>query len=308
MCRFNLLFIEGNRSEALMKEQGYSKMQYERKGYHAYAKGMCNCGSFVGSLTERKGMSYEEAIALGKKEKLLRLYQIRSIMKQPNYQKQKEEFQKKQTDYCMELEVFSKPIQEYEMLRTSELEARYNGQELSEHMEILYQEIGKMLKDLDEQPDYALKREEYHRFIEENGLMNQTTCYYLTRQEYEKKFTGSIPLAKLFQDAGIRLEEKNETPEQRIIIMDDVEVEEESFVIDEKITRTEQATDRNNRREYQEYQQLFHQLLCKKQSFFFTTVWSEPKLLKEVKSLTFDSLTIDDLAFLDFDEMILIHP
>ncbi|MDD3174458.1 MAG: hypothetical protein PHF63_12510 [Herbinix sp.] len=64
MCRFNFIMIKDESAEELLKHEEYEKFYDDLCGYRAYQKGYCNCGSFVGSLIDKKGMKYSDAIAM----------------------------------------------------------------------------------------------------------------------------------------------------------------------------------------------------------------------------------------------------
>ncbi|MDD3174459.1 MAG: hypothetical protein PHF63_12515 [Herbinix sp.] len=84
------------------------------------------------------------------------------------------------------------------------------------------------------------------------------------------------------------------------------ELPNESSVIGEVIARTEKETYVKNLAEYNSYYKLFCDIIKYVPSFIFCTIWSEPNELKNVKTIGINSLLIDDLAFLDYDEMICI--
>ena len=83
--------------------------------------------------------------------------------------------------------------------------------------------------------------------------------------------------------------------------------EPESYVIDSVISRTEKNNYNNYRDEFAEYVSLFHELLNEVPDIIFATIWSEPENMKLVKTVTLDSLRIEDLVYLNYNEMIRIH-
>lgn len=305
MCRFNLILINDNNAEEFLIKDGYGKFNNDLIGYRVYQKGYCNCGSFVGSLIEKKGMKYQDAIESCNTEKLDRLYKIRSLMLQPGYKERKEEFQQKQTKLCEELQTFHEHINNYEITQSDILQGKYNGQELIKQMGELYKEIGSMKSILENQPEYKEKHEAYMNFMQENEIMNASTSYFLTKEESDSFHANSVPLSELFQ----REKEPEEEDEEIIEMLDEsFEMIDESFslIIDEAIEKAENANFTKNIEEYNSYYKLFTDLLTYVPSFTFTTIWSEPKELKLIKTVDINSLIIDDLAFLDFDEMVFI--
>lgn len=312
MCRFNLILVEesiaeskaGSKAEEYLQSQEYIKIYDNLNGYRAYGKGCCNCGSFVGSLIDKKGRNYEEAITERKNEKLERLYQIRALMNQPDYKEKKEAFIRKRDKTSDELSVFFNAIGEYEEKRTNDIHEQYEGEELSNRMTELYEEVGKLLSSMEEQPKYREKSEEYREFLDDNTLMHESVIYYLTETEErtaeeegkKKVWENKIRLADIL---GPEIIKEMDEP-------DIIESVKESLVIDKVIDRAEKDTFQSNMEEYQSYYELFRGLLKNVRTFLFSTIWSEPGELRNIKNVSLKSVKIDDLAFLEFNETICI--
>lgn len=299
MCRFNFILIEDESAECteeLLKREEYQKVYDNLCGYRAYQKGYCNCDSFVGSLYSKKGMNYQDTLATCRKEKLERLYQLKNIMSQPGYMERKAKFLQIRLELNNELSTFSEPIIDYEIQRTNSIQNEYSGEAVNNQMEKLYKEISNMLMSLETQPDYVKKREDYADFLCENELLNESASYCLTQEEENDLYSHSIPLSELF---GIKENLKSEETEV-------IELPNESSVIDEVIARTENDTFAKYRDEYESYFKLFSEIIKYVPSFMLCTIWNEPNELKTVKTVGIDSLIIDDLAFLKYDEMICI--
>lgn len=297
MCRFNLIMIKDDSAEETLKQEDYLKSYDNLYGYRAYQKGCCNCGSFVGSLTDNKGMEYNEVLALRKQEKIERLYQIKNVMNQPGYEAEKENFLQRRIKLSDELGAHSEYIGDYERKQTEIIQKLYSGDELNTQMEKLYREIGSLFAAQENQPEFQKKREEYNNFLQENEWMNESFCYFLSEEEEKEAFDPGIPLSELL---GIKEELNSE--EVKIISL-----EKESSVIDEVIAKAEKDTFTDNLDEFNTYYGLFLDLLKEVDSFRFATIWSEPNELKNVRTVGIDHLIIDDLAFLEFDEMIEIQ-
>ncbi len=303
MCRFNLILLHDELGEKLLKSEGYDVFYENLSGLKVYRTGAggCNCGSFVGSMIEKKGMSYESALSALKKEKLEQLYRIRELLHQPDYQKRKERFEQQRDLLLKELQPYQDQMFDYEMKQMEELEANYEGEELQKKREELYMNLGNMLKGIGLESEYVLHQNAYHSFLQENSIMNESTTYYLTREEEEKSRDIGIPLAELL---GLELGEAIENPDLESFQFEEMEMQ--SRVIDEVILNEEKDTCQNHKKEYEEYIQLFQQLLEYIPSFKFATIWSDTKNLKNVKTVEIGTVRIDDLAFLDFDEMVTI--
>ena len=302
MCRFNLILLHDELGEKLLKSEGYDLLYENLWGLKAYRTGAggCNCGSFVGSMIEKRGMSYESALSALKKEKLEQLYRIRELLYQPDYQERKERFEQQRDLLLKKLQPYQDQMFDYEMKQMEELEANYEGDELQKKREELYTDLGNMLKGIGVESEYKLHQNAYHSFLQENSIMNESTTYYLTREEEEKARDIGLPLAELL---GLELEVAMDSPQELESFQ---EMEIQSRVIDEVISKEEKDTSQNHRKEYEEYIQLFQQLLEYIPSFKFATIWSDTKKLKNVKTVEIGSARIDDLAFLDFDEMVTI--
>lgn len=300
MCRFNLIIVEDNTAKDFLESEGYQLFFHNLPGYQVYQKGYCNCGSFIGSLIEKKGMNYSDAITKIREEKLDLLYRIKELMHEAGYQERKDEFLQKQSVFIEKLQDFSEYIYEYERIRSDEIQKGKEDSNINVSMEQLYNEIGNMFSELELQPDYQIVREAYMDFMNENDIMKESTRYYLTKEDQEKAFSPGIPLSELID---LR-EELNEDLEEEGA--EQIEIKLESSVIDEVIERTENETNFEHLTEYHSYHKLFSDLLEHVTSFRFTTIWCQPGELKEIKTIHLDSLIIDDLAFLNFDEMISI--
>lgn len=302
MCRFNLILFHDELGEKLLKSEGYNVFYENLSGLKAYRAGYCNCSSFVGSMIEKRGMSYESARSALKKERLEQLYRIRELLHQPDYQERKERFEQQRDLLLKELQPYQDQMFDYEMKQMEELEANYEGDELQKKREELYTNLGNMIKGIGVQADYELHQKAYHSFLQENNIMNEATTYYLTKEEEEKARDIGLPLPELL---GLEREEELENQEE-IYSFPFAELEMQSRVIDEVILKEEEDTCQNHREEYEEYIQLFKLLLEYIPSFKFATIWSDTKKLKNVKTVEIGSVQIDDLAFLDFDEMVTI--
>lgn len=296
MCRFNYIMIKDEIAEELLKQEEYYKVYDDLCGYRAYRKGYCNCDSFVGSLIDRKGMKYSDAIETCRKEKLERLYQVRNIMNQPGYKERKERYLQIRMKLTDELNSFSEYITAYEMQQTDLIQKEYSGEAFNNQMKKLYKNINSMITSLETQPDYLKKREAYADFLHENEVLEESTRYYLTKEEEDNLYSHSIPLSEL-----LGLEDK-----LKLEKIEKIELPDESCVIDKVIARTEKDKFEQNLVEYNSYHKLFSDIIKYVPSFMFCTIWSEPNDLKNVKTVGIDSLLIDDLAFMDYDEMLCI--
>ncbi len=310
MCRFNLVLIRDEIAESIMQKESFNKWYDDLLGSMACQKSYCNCDSFVGSLCDKKELGYSKAIEMCKKEKLEKLYQIRELMKSPGYVEEREKFKLNHMEWIKQMEVFTKHIAEFEIKHMEELQRNYSGEELNKNIEMLYQKLDDMRKEVEANAEYRSKQEAYYKFHQENEIMNSSQGYFLTQEEEKSAFNPGIPLSELLGYKRLESEkleyDELEYEELEYEVMDTVKVEIESHVIDEVITREENNTYAKNSNEFMYYHQLFSILLEQIPSLMFATIWSEPNELKTIMTVDIKSLKIDDLAFLDYDEVICI--
>ena len=271
MCRFNLILTHDERAIQILENNGYHKMFDHVNQYPAYQKGYCNCGSCVGGFLELKGRTFEAAVAETKHLQLERLYQIKDFMNQPGYQERKEIYSQKVNE-LFEAMILHQPLDPPEM-----------------------------------NPEYQDSTNMLREYQQENDLMQESVCYYRTEEEENADRNTGIPLNQI-----IELPEEvlidNMAPEEYLIVDGSESVmEPKSFVIDAVITRTEYNDYTNYQDEFAEYACLFSELLNEVPDIILGTIWSEPENMKLVKTISFESFCIEDLIYLNFNEMILLH-
>jgi len=118
-------------------------------------------------------------------------------------------------------------------------------------------------------------RDELKAYLDKNDLYRESSSYYLTKEEQD-----------------IKLKELNFDMPSR--------------VIDEVVLNEEKEDYHSYKEEYESYVQLFTKLLEVGTDFVFSTVWNGPENLKIKKSVKINDLKIEDLIFLDIDEMLVI--
>ncbi|MDF2905428.1 MAG: hypothetical protein K0R34_749 [Herbinix sp.] len=295
MCRFNLILTKEEGAEKLLIQEDFRKFYDDLGGFNAYQKGYCNCGSLVGSFADQKGIPYQVAIDEAKKKKVERQNKIRILMNQPDYEERKERFLQTSTSYSEQIEIFYKPIQDYELEQTNYIHTKYSGEEFQQHYEKLHLELQDMFVQIESQPEYSEFINKFREYSKENELLQESLLYCLTAEESNQTSKG-IPLKEL-----LGLEDDLEAEEFAT-----VNIPMESNVIDDVINRTECDTNAEHLEEYQTYYELFMNLLEVVPSILFGTIWSEANEMKLVKTVKINSLLIDDLAILDYNDMICI--
>jgi hypothetical protein len=152
-----------------------------------------------------------------------------------------------------------------------------------------------MFVQIESQPEYSEFINKFREYSKENELLQESLLYCLTAEESNQTSKG-IPLKEL-----LGLEDDLEAEEFAT-----VNIPMESNVIDDVINRTECDTNAEHLEEYQTYYELFMNLLEVVPSILFGTIWSEANEMKLVKTVKINSLLIDDLAILDYNDMICI--
>lgn len=299
MCRFNLILIKEKEAEEILICEGYVKVHDDLTGYMAFHKGHCDCGSFVGSLCEKKelGLGYFEVAENYKKDELDCLYQIKEFMNKPRYREKRQEFEKQKTKLLEEMDIFRNHINEYEFEQMEEIKKNYSGEEYNQKLDELYQKIGELQMEVENDPAYQTKQNKYYEFLEDKQLMNDSTYYFLSEEEEKEARGKSFPLKELIGEDFQFSEE---------VILEEDFFEENSSVIDKVIEEKENNTFQNEIEEYNSYYEVFAKLLERVDSFCFATIWSEPYELKQVNKVDIHSLEMGDLAFLEYDEMICV--
>ena len=127
--------------------------------------------------------------------------------------------------------------------------------------------------------------------------MEESTLYYLTKEDEDKE-NKAIPADVFLAQA----ENSNNTD-------NDVEYinipEENSLVIDNVIKKLKKTynTDYNV---FLEYKKLFEILLENEEYILFCCIWDEPENLSIEKDINIKDLKIEDLASLDYNQMLKI--
>ncbi len=271
MCRFNLILTCDERAVRILEKNGYQRMFENLNNYEAYQKGYCNCDSCVGGLIEMKGRTFKEAIEVKKKDRLERLCQIREFMNQPEYKEQKE--------------VYNRTVEEL-------FQAMLHDQQ---------EDI------MDVNPEYQASMEMLRKYQLENDLMRDSICYFRTEEEENAEKSTGIPLKQIIEHPEELLLENMTSEDAFSENIIESTMEAESFVIDAVIARTERNNYKNYTDEFEEYTCLFRDILSEVPEIILATIWSEPENLKLVKTVPLDSFRIEDLVYLNYNEMVLVH-
>jgi len=293
MCQLNLIFVKNLKNKKILKEQEYDYFKYNFSNYFPYVKGFCNCGSFVGSMSEYSGNSYYEMTEEITKSKLENLNKIKSLMNTPGYTEQKEKYIADRETLSNALTDFFEPLSNYEMEQIHLLETKYKGKALEKHIELLYKELDKKSQKIENSIDYKSAESKFNEFIEKNQLIEESTLYYLTKEEEDndKKLEEMT-------DADLLDSEDNS--------IEYIDVYEESFVIDTVIQKTENKYPKDYN-DFLEYKQLFEKLLENDAFILFCCIWDNPENMLIEKEVNIKDIQIEDLASLKYNQILKIY-
>lgn len=300
MCQLNLVFVKNSKNKKILKNNEYNYFGDDFNNFSPYVKGFCDCGSFVGSMSEYTGNTYFEMIEDLNNAELERLNKIKDIMNKPDYKKIREKYIADRENLSNALETFFEPVSNYEIEQINMLETNYTGKTLEKHMELLYKDLDKKLKEIENSCEYKSAKTKLNKFIEENELLEESTLYYLTKEdEDDDNKLKEIPYDNVFEEYNF-FEDTDKFPE--IIDID----EEESFVIDTVIQKLENRY-QNDYNVFLKYKQLFENLLENEEYILFCCIWDEPDKMSIEKEVNIKDITIEDLASLEYDQILKIY-
>lgn len=287
MCQLNLIFVKNSINKEILKNNEYEYFGENFKTFFSYVKGFCNCGSFVGSMSEYAGDSYIEMVNELNSSELKRLNKIKTFMNKPNYKNLKGKYIADKEKLANNLEEFINPLFNYEMEQLNLLQTKYNGQSLEYQKELLYKNLDKKLQKIESSSEYKYAEAKFNEFIEKNKLMDESILYYLTKEDEENDEKNN----NLFME----LDDTIET----------FDMPKESLVID-TVIRNLQTRYENDYNVFLEYKQLFEKLLENEDCILFCCIWDNPKKMSIKKEVNIDNLRIEDLASLKYNQILRI--
>lgn len=242
-------------------------------------------------MSEYAGNSYVEMIEELNTSELKRLNKIKDFMNKPDYKKQKEKYIADKETLSNILEKFIEPISNYETEQFELLQAKYKGQELEKQMELFYKDLDKKLQKIENSTEYKCAESKLNEFIEKNKLMDESTLYYLTKEDEDNdKKSEEILDNDLFENLD-----------------DDVEfidIAEESFV--NSVIEKLQNKYENDYNAFLEYKKLFEKLLENEECILFCCIWDNPKKMSIEKEVNIANIKIEDLASLKYNQILRI--
>lgn len=292
MCQYNLIFVKNTKNKKILENNKYNYFGEDFQKFSPYIKGICNCDSFVGSMSEYDSNNYLEMIEEINKTEIAKLNKIKDIMNQPDYKKLKEKYITERETLSDALQKFYEPISNYEMEQINILETKFKGKTLEKQMDLLYKDLDKKSEEIENSPEYKSAETKLNKFIEKNQLLEESTLYYLTKEDEDNdNKLEEISDDDLFDDSDNSIEY--------------IDITEESFVIDIVIQRLKNRYQKDYN-VFLEYKQLFENLLENEEYILFCRIWDEPEKLSIEKEINIKDLKIEDLASLKYNQILKI--
>lgn len=307
MCRFNIVYVK-NDNHGILEQSGYDVFDEEYNGYTGYVKGCCNCGSFVGSMSETEDSyeSYDEMVSCETKKELEMLYEVRELMHKPDYRKIREQYVEKRDILLDKMFAMTEEVNEYELEQMEKLDEKYDCEPPEDIVNELYEEVEKRLDVIYSSDEYKKQDKMLDDLRNKNAVLEKSTMYYLTKEEQDKEMYDGVSATELLAGDDETLdgwlsELIGETDEEDCL---ECEFEEPSMVIDDVIEKMENETGREANAEFEEYKNLFDNLLNTNEDILFATIWSEVKKYNFVNEISLSEMKMEDLAKMDYFDII----
>lgn len=295
MCKFNVIFVNNSNNEKILEHNEYYRQSWNFKHYFPYIKGVCNCGSFVGSMADFPYNNYSQMLEELNSEELQKLNKIKEFMNRPSYKKEREKYIAQRDILSSDVEKFFETMSNYEMEQINLLEAKYNGKKLEKQINLLYKDIEEKSLEILNSPEYIAAEEKLNKFVEKNQLMDESTLYYLTKEDEQKdKESQEMLDDDLFEDIDVLTD-----------TIEYIDIPEESLVIDTVIEnlKSRYQADYND---FLEYIYLFETLLENEEYILFCCIWNKPEKLSIEKEVNIKDVKIEDLSSLKYNKILKI--
>lgn len=310
MCRFNIVYAK-NDELGILAQNGYTPFDENYPGYTGYVRGYCNCGSFVGSMAEsdRHFQSYEEMRACERKEKLEVLIKVRELMHRPDYAAIRDAYIQERDALLDAMFAMTEEVGDFETEQMELLNEKYDFSPPADLVEKLYDEVEVRHNAICETAPYKEIEQRLEQLRKRNPVLEESTFYYLTKEEQYEAFGEGVPLSELLDDEDDEtvdavLSQMMEDADEEDIV--EIEFDEPDMVIDDVIEKLENETDEDAETEFQEYIALFEGLLTSNDNILFSTIWSEIGEYNLIDSISLSEMTIDVFAGMNFNDMIRI--
>lgn len=195
MCQLNLVFVKSSKNKQILENNEYNFFEDVFENFSLYCKGYCDCGSFVGSMSEYSGNSYFTMVEDLNKVELEKLNKIKNLMSKSNYKNLKEKYISERDALSNSLEKFNEFIEKNQLMEestlyflTKEEEDNYNKLE-----ELPDDELSDALADLTDSDD-AVK---YIDVPEESFVID--TVIQNLENKYDNDYNAFLEYKNLFK-------------------------------------------------------------------------------------------------------------
>ncbi len=244
----------------------------DKYNYYEASAGRCDCSSVVGLLSDYKDkfntyMDYLKSIG---KEDIAKLYEIKKVLQAPNYESDLEQTLTLRDRMFVRLETYTSKLKELE-LKKSELTITTKPN-IQDQIEIkkLTSEIASEKERLNNDNEYKVIALAYEKFIESCQPLILSRNYTLENKKDWWQENIDLKISKVEHESHMHV---------------NAEFNHLKFIINDVLKLTPEV-------------KIF--------SFWQEDEWKEYDNLKEVKTISIEDLSLDDLLFLDLREVITI--
>lgn len=244
----------------------------DKYNYYEASAGRCDCSSVVGLLSDYKDKfsTYVDYLKSIGKDDIVKLYEIKKILQDPDYEKNLDQVLTIRDKLFARLENHRKDLKDLELKR-SELMVT-SKPNIQDQIEIkkLTSEIEKEKERLNNDNEYKVLSRAYEKFIEVNQPLILSRNYTLENKKDWWQENIDLKISKVEHESHMHI---------------NAEFNHLKFIINDVLKLTPEV-------------KIF--------SFWQEDEWKEYDNLKEVKTISINDLSLDDLLYLDLREVVTI--
>lgn len=244
----------------------------DKYNYYEASAGRCDCSSVVGLLSDYKDKfsTYVDYLRSINKEDIVKLYEIKKVLLSPDYESDLNQVLNIRDKLFARLENYRKDLKDLELKR-SELMVT-SKPNIQDQIEIkkLASEIEKEKERLNNDNEYKVLNYAYEKFIEVNQPLILSRNYTLENKKDWWQENIDLKISKVEHESHMHV---------------NAEFNHLKFILNDVLKLTPEV-------------KIF--------SFWQEDEWKEYDNLKEVKTISINDLSLDDLLFLDLREVVTI--
>lgn len=244
----------------------------DKYNYYEASAGRCDCSSVVGLLSDYKDKfsTYVDYLKSIDKEDIVKLYEIKKVLLSPDYESDLNQVLNIRDKLFARLENYRKDLKDLELKR-SELMVT-SKPNIQDQIEIkkLTGEIEKEKERLNNDNEYKVLNHAYEKFIEVNQPLILSRNYTLKNKKDWWQENIDLKISKVEHESHMHV---------------NAEFNHLKFILNDVLKLTPEV-------------KIF--------SFWQEDEWKEYDNLKEVKTISINDLSLDDLLFLDLREVVTI--